>query len=407
MVRQYRYVSADSHLEIDSKHWLPRVPAQHRDRAPRVIRLPDGGDAWLVEGSPLREVPYDLYGGKGRDCWLPYGQSYDDTAGTGPPEQRLREQDRDGVNAEVLFPGGVSGPRLWRNIRDDDAYLAVVRAYNDFLAEDYCAGAPDRRIGLGVIPWTGVEDATRELERCARLGLRAVVLGAFPSGRGYPTPEDDTFWAAAVSMGMPLAVHQEFDRTGPRAATVFRYPRESREVLDRPGQGYVDQMAKFGRLGALNALQLTLAGVFDRFPALRLYFAETQIGWIPFFLQQADARFERHRGWAEDLLGMPRLQGPPSAYIRRHCFWGFQSDTVGVELRHHVGVERLIWASDFPHQDSEWPRSMDVVARNFAAVPPDETYRMVAANAVEYFRLAAAPAQAVATSRVRSLPSNG
>src|SRR5581483_7072951 len=218
------------------------------------------------------------------------------TVGTGSPEQRLREQDADGIDAEALFPG-FAGPGLWRSIRDDDAYLAVVTAYNDFLAEDYCAVAPDRLLGLGVIPWTNVDDAVRELERCARLGLKGVVLGTFPSGRGYPTAEDDAFWAAAVSLQMPITVHQEFDRTGERAGPAFAYPRASKELLARFGQGYVDQMAKFGRLGALNALQLVLAGVFDRFPTLRVYFAETQIGWMPFFLQQADTRYERHSGW--------------------------------------------------------------------------------------------------------------
>jgi uncharacterized protein len=388
MAPEYRYVSADSHLEIDSRHWAPRVPAQHRERVPRLIRLPDGGDAWLVEGRPLREVPADLYGGKGRDRWRPFGQSYETTPGTGSPEQRLREQDVDGIDAEVLFPG-VSGPPLWRSIQDDDAYRAIVYAYNDFLAQDYCAVAPDRLIGLGVIPWTGVEDAIRELERCARLGLKGVVLGVLPSGRGYPTPEDDAFWAAAVSLDMPITVHQELDPSGERGRVPFQFPRASREVLDRigPVRGFFNQMAKFGRLGSTNALQLVLAGVFDRFPTLRIYFAETQIGWIPFFLQQADTRYERHSKWAEELLGLPPLARPPSAYIREHCYWGFQHDTVGVELRHHIGVDRLMWATDFPHQDSEWPRTMDVVARNFAGVPAAETHRMVVGNARDFFHL--------------------
>src|SRR5438034_11316998 len=108
----YRVISGDSHLEVDSKRWIDRVPAEHRARAPRVIRLPDGGDAWLIEGQPLREVPSDLYGGKGRDGWLPFGQNYETTPGTGPAEQRLAELDTDGIDAEVLFPG-VSGPGMW------------------------------------------------------------------------------------------------------------------------------------------------------------------------------------------------------------------------------------------------------------------------------------------------------
>jgi predicted TIM-barrel fold metal-dependent hydrolase len=171
------------------------------------------------------------------------------------------------------------------------------------------------------------------------------------------------------------------------------------------GQGFVEQMAKFGLRGALNALQLVLAGVFDRFPSLRVYFAETQIGWLPFFLQQADARYHRHSRWAEDLLGLPPLARPPGAYIREHCLWGFQSDPVGVEVRRHIGVPSLMWATDFPHQDSEWPRSMDVVARNFAGVPADEVERMVVGNAVDFFHLtpagAAAPARREAGEAVQ------
>ena len=135
-----RIISGDTHLEIDSRWWADRVPAAYRERVPRVVRLPDGGDAWIVEGAPLRETPQDLYGGKGRDRWRPFGQTYEDTAGTGSATQRLAEQDKDGVDAEVIFPG-VSGPALWRNVRDNDAYLAIVRAYNSYLAEEYCERA--------------------------------------------------------------------------------------------------------------------------------------------------------------------------------------------------------------------------------------------------------------------------
>src|SRR5262245_11331436 len=159
MARTYRYISGDSHLETNSKNWIDRVPLEHRDRAPRIVRLPNGSDAWMVEGTPLRQNAADIYGGKGRDAWQPYGQQYETTPGTGPGSQRLKEQDADGVDAEVLFPGQVAGPRLWRAIQDDDAYKAVVRAYNDWLAEDYCSADPERLLGVPVIPWTNVDDA--------------------------------------------------------------------------------------------------------------------------------------------------------------------------------------------------------------------------------------------------------
>jgi uncharacterized protein len=396
MSSDYRYVSGDSHLEIDSKWWIDRVPAAHRDRAPRVVRLQDGGDAWLIEGRPLREVPSDLYAGKSRGGWRPLGQNYETTAGTGSPQQRLREQDTDGIDAEVLFPGA-SGPGLWSAIDDRDAYLGVVRAYNDFLAEDYCSVDPDRLIGLGVIPWTGVDDAIAELKHCASMGLKGVHLGVFPNGKGRPMPEDDRFWASALDLNMPVAVHEEFDRSGSRGGPLLDYSRATPEMRRRLGNNINRELAghvsKFGRRGFVNAVQMVLDGVFDRFPNLKIFFAETQVGWIPFALEMADVRFERHARWAEELLAWQPLQrfSVPSDYIREHCYWGFQHDFFGMQVRHNIGVERVIWAVDFPHQDSEWPESMKLIERQFAGVPDDEKRRMVARNAIDFFHLDAIP----------------
>ena len=391
MAKAYRYISGDSHLEIDSKWWVDRVPARHRDRAPRLVRLPDGGDAWLVEGRPLREVATDLYGGKGRDNWWPYGQNYETTPGTGTPQQRLQEQDQDGIDAEVFFPGA-SSPGIWRSIKDDDAYKAVVRAYNDWLGEDYCSVDRDRLIGLGFLPWTGVDDAIAEMEHCARIGFKGVNLGVFPSGKGYPTPEDDKFWTAAIDMNMPIAVHHQFDRSEDRAGPLVKFdaPKEIQARMPAT-RGFAEHVTLFGREGAVNALQLALTGVFDRLPRLHLFFGETQIGWIPFFLEMSEARYERHRYWAERLLNWKPMERQPTDYIREHCYWGFQHDRVGVELRDKIGVDRLIWAVDFPHQDSEWPNSMRLVDWNFGGVPDDEKHRMVAGNVIDFFHLDAIP----------------
>src|SRR5439155_15917047 len=150
---------------------------------------------------------------------------------------------------------------------------------------------------------------------------------------------------------------------------------------------FCGQMAKFGRLGGVNAIQMTLDGVFDRHPDLKVFFAETQIGWLPFFLEMCDVRYERHSKWAAELLGHNPLKGTPSEYIRRHCYWGFQHDSIGVELRHHIGLDHVLWAVDFPHQDSEWPRSQSLIERQFAEVPPDEKRKMTAQNANDYFHL--------------------
>lgn len=391
MPRTYRYISADSHLEVDSSGWLPRVPERYRDHAPHITRMANGGDAWVMDGRQVAEAnSFDLYGGKGRDQWLPIGANYWSTPGTGPATQRLQEQDTDGIDAEVLFPAQVNGPKLWRKISNNDAYKSVVRAYNDWLAQDYCATAPDRLLGVGTIPWTGVDDAIAEMQHCKDLGLKLVVIGVFPSGKGYPSPEDDRFWAASLDIQMPVAIHVDLDRSGERDGPLYRYAREPEELRSRlhtPIGGIVGQTARFARAAGLNAVQLTLDHLFDRFPALKVYLAENSIGWVPFFLNMADIRYGRHRWWVEKELDWKPLDRKPSEVIREHFYWGFQEDPIGVELRSHLNLDQIVWGTDFPHQESEYPHSLGVVARNFAGVPPAEKRKMVAGNIIEFLHL--------------------
>jgi predicted TIM-barrel fold metal-dependent hydrolase len=388
----YRYISGDSHLEIDTKHWTGRVPARWREQAPRLVHQPDGSDAWAINNKIARAAAAaDLYGGKGRDQYVPFGARYEGTPGTGSAEQRLREQDQDGIDAEVLFPSQQGGPKLWRRIEDDDAYKSVVRAYNGWLAEEYCAVDPRRLIGVGILPLThDVQDTIGEIEYCAKAGLKTVLLQGFPSGLPYPSADDDRFWSAALDLNMPVSVHVDLDRSGDRAGPLLRFPREPEDIMDKLVPGLVDQVARFGPVrgnGAIPAVQWVLSGLFDRFPKLKILFAENQIGWIPFFLQGADVRYDRHYHWAQRLLGFKPLRRAPSEIIREHYFWGFQFDRVGVELRHKINVDRLIWGSDFPHQESDWPDSLGVIERNFAGVPEDEKHKMVCGNAVDFFRL--------------------
>jgi len=392
VTRLYRYISADSHLEIDSKHWLDRVPEKYRDLAPRLVSQADGSDAWIIGDTIKRPAAAaDLYGGKGRDQYVPFHGRYEGTPGTGSAEQRLREQDRDGIDAEVLFPSQQGGPKLWRRIENDGAYKAVVRAYNSWLAEEYCAVDPARLISVGILPLVdNVSDVIAELAYCANIGFKTVLLQGFPSGKPYPSQNDDVFWHRALELDMPISVHVDLDRTGGRKGPLFKYPNESTEILQKLTHDLVDQVGRFGPVrgnGSIAAVQWVLSGLFDRFPSLRIFFAENQIGWIPFFLQGADVRYDRHHRWADRLLGLKPLQRPPSEYIREYFYWGFQFDRIGVELRHKINVDRLMWGSDFPHQESDWPESLKIIEKNFAGVPDVERRKMVCGNAVEFFRL--------------------
>jgi predicted TIM-barrel fold metal-dependent hydrolase len=390
MAKPYEFISSDTHLEVLPERWTGRVDAKYREQMPRTVPHPDGGDALYIEGAPLFQVAYlDLRAGRTSENWQPFDVKVEDTAGVGSPEQRLYEQDQDGCAAEVLFPNMQAGPGLWRNIADDNAYLAAIRAYNDWLAEEYCAVDPRRLIGLGVMPMTTLADSLAELEHCAKLGLRGVVLSAFPNGMAYPLPEDDQFWSAAMAMHMPLTVHVAFDRGGPRAEQpTFIYPDENPDILRKVKRGLVDQMALLGLRPATSFSQLIASGVFDRLPDLRIFFAETRLGWVPFWMNEADFWYERHRHWAQRYLGFKPLQRKPSEYMQEHFLFSVQGpELVAIELRHHLGVEHIMFATDFPHIECEWPNTKPTLDCLMAGVSPDEKYKIVAGNVIDYFGL--------------------
>ena len=166
---------------------------------------------------------------------------------------------------------------------------------------------------------------------------------------------------------------------------VLKYAKEDENALKHTD--LVAQVSRFGRAGGTNAVQMVLSGLFERFPNLRILWAENQIGWIPFYMDMADVRYKRHIHWTEKLLGFKPLKELPSHYLQENCWWGFQIDPTGVEMRHHMGVDHLVWASDFPHQESEWPNDAEMNERNFAGVPAEERHKMVCDNIVEFLHL--------------------
>jgi len=385
LARKYRYISADSHFECPPDQWTHRVPKEYRDRAPRRIRLSDGKDAIISEGRPITYGGTSWVGGRSPEEFNPTRIDYDGTPGCGTPEQRLREQDKDGIDAEVLFALGIRQP----SVRDKNARLAIVQGFNDYMAEEYCAIAPDRLIGVGVLPDCGAEEDIAEMERCARMGLKAVCLESFPSGQRYPIPQDDKFWAAAVDMNMPITIHTSFHHhVQGRDVYQLKYPIEL-EGEERPPTDFVQRLARQGiyHCGALEAVQLILSGVFDRFPKLRIYWAENNLGWIPYYYEQMDQEYQTNRYWAERLLGLKPLSRLPSEYLREHAYWGFFEDAIGVRLRHEIGVGRVMWSTDFPHIVSRWPNSLKVMESQMVGVPEEEKYQMVAGNAIEFFHL--------------------
>ena len=385
MARTYRFISADSHYESPPEHWTPRVAKEYRERAPRRIKLAGGGDGLVMEGRSLVYGGTSLYGGRAPEIFDPTKLDFENTPGCGSAEQRLREQDQDGIDAEVLFALDVRNAA----IKDKRARIAVVQGFNDFFGEEYCAVDRDRLIGMAVLPDSGAAEDIAEMERCKRMGLKGAWLATFPSGKSVPTAEDDRFWAAALDLDMPLVVHTSFPaKVGSRETPLFNYPKEP-EGEKRPPTDFVQRFARQAphHSGSVEISQLIIAGVFDRFPKLQIYWAENNVGWLPYFCEQIDHEYTTNRFWAERQLGLPRLKRLPSEYLKENAHWGFFEDRVGIKLRHEIGVDRIMWSTDFPHIVTRWPNSLKTLESQMTNVPEDERRKMVADNAIKFFHL--------------------
>jgi uncharacterized protein len=390
MPRTYGLISGDSHLQIPPDRWTHRVPAKYKDLAPRRIRLPEGGDGVVGVGGNLVWGGTGSYAGHTPEDYYPMAPiDYDETVGSGGPEQRVKEQDADGIEAELIYAGTPTGLRFIEKVPDHQGHLAMIRAYNDFFAEDYCGYAPDRLFGTGVLPKGTIDEKIAEMERCKRIGLKAIHITSYPSGRNYPMPEDDKFWAASVDLEVPVTIHTALaHHTGEGGEPLFNYPTKPQG--DLPPDDFVSHMSRYygwSRSGGVDAVQMALDGLFDRFPKLHIYWGENAIGWVPFMYEQMDIEYEKSHFWAERLYGLKRLERRPSEYLREHAYWGFYEDRVGIELRHWLGVDHIIWGGDFPHYPTRWPESRQYLARQLEGVPEDEQRQMLCQNLIDFLHL--------------------
>ena len=377
-MRDYQLVSGDSHIETPPDLWTARMPAHLKERAPRVVEMPEGGGGLdLGMGAAPQGVSLAMQAGVAYKDLKRTGFAWDGTApGTGDGASRVAEQDKDGMDAELLFCSVAA--QLAKESDDTELVIASMRSYNDWVLEDYNSEAPDRLFGLPLLPTTGVADAVAELHRVSEKleAFRAVQLLRFPTGAGNLSDEDEPLWTAAEDLGITIACHHNFG---------------SSEELAPPrilGEGKADQNMftylltcdlPVPTLPIFTILQLMLGGVLDRHPKLRFIFAETYIGWIPYWIEQMDDRYERHRHWMG--VDLPR---PPSQYLRDHFAFTFQEDHIGVKLREDIGIDNICWATDTPHPVGDWPYSAEVAARQFRGIPDEERRKIQSLNTLEW-----------------------
>jgi predicted TIM-barrel fold metal-dependent hydrolase len=361
MPRHYELIDCDAHVNEPPDLWLDRLPSRFRDRAPRVERF-DEGDAWVLEGVDA-PINFGLNASAGMDPlkMTPWCRWEDVREGGYDPAARIAEMDRDQVDAELLYPT----PRLSHSIianRDRDFHVALVQAYNDWLSE-FASHDTERFGGVFLVPNRGVDTALAEIERASQLpGMKGALVGCWPHGDLTLTEEDDAVWHALAERGIPMHIHVSLVDAMP-STHEGRIPGDVR-FYDAPKR----------------MLQLAWSGVFERVPDLRVVFVEVDCGWVPYVKEQADDRYRR-----QALGAKLKLDRPPSHYIEQHMWFTWITDHYGVRNRKDIGVDRMMWSSDFPHVGANWPTSWRVVQAEMSGVDPAERARMLAGNAQDLY----------------------
>lgn len=373
---EYRIIDADSHLNEPGNVWQDRVPSSMKERAPKMVDLPEGRVGWSFDGGE-RVTPIGMSAVAGIDStqYNTAGTPKDKIRpGSYDPHARVEEMEYEMLQAQVLYPSvALTGAHQLSN--DPELQMACVRAYNDWLREDFCSVAPDRLIGLPLGPMTGIEDLTSEWRRISKQGARGMIVSTYPNAGSAPAPEDDRFWDEVQDWDYPMHIHFGFVGAGAglsRGAPPQGPARFAGAFLSRIGANIYKPLC-----------DILVTGLFEKHPKLKMVAVETGLGWIPFYLESMDDLFLRSR-WHTNVS----LKRMPSEYFKEHVWATFITDPIGVEMRHHIGVDHIMWSTDYPHVASDFPNSQRTAAYELRHVPADEKKKMMRDNAAKLYRLA-------------------
>jgi uncharacterized protein len=371
---RYTRISADCHVDLC---WLPpdlftsNASAAMRDRMPYVTDGPNGPRWMTKKGAKLGLV--NGMGSAGREYVPGKIHRSDRMAATGlyedgkrgvrrltDPELRLKDQERDGVQAEVLY--GILGAT--RRLNDAEAAVELVRIYNEWLA-GFCDTHPDRYAGLACIPNSPIEAAVQEMRRVIK---RGAVRGLEIANSHDIVPLWDPQWNPVWEVANEAALPVHFHTIGERRADFEKLPPELARVE------HAVHISGFQIYIATTLMSVIFAGVLERYRNVKIVIGESGIGWIPYVLDRMDAEWE-------DQFKELTLTMRPSDYWRRQCRATFQSDRIGIKLLDDLGHDTIMWGSDFPHPDGVWPDSSQFIERELGHLPAEVRYKIVCENA--------------------------
>jgi predicted TIM-barrel fold metal-dependent hydrolase len=360
-------ISADSHITEPAGTYVDHIDPAFRDRAPRLERHDTLGDVFVVDGFP-RPISLGTAAAAGLDPSeiRQSGRTFDELhRGGWDPVARLGDQDRDGVAAEVIYP---TVGMIICNHRDADYKHACFEAYNRWIAE-YCSHDPARLLGAGQTAMRTPEEGIADLEAIKALGLRGVMMPGVP-GRGgdsdpdYDSPAYDEFWEAAIELGLPLSFHiltTRAERTrGPKMNGFLSIVRGCQDIMG----------------------MLVLGGVFERHPDLQIVCVEADAGWVPHFMYRMDHAYKRHRYWLPAGQELTKL---PSEHFANNIHVTFQDDWTAFRFASDMNWSHLMWANDFPHSDSTWPWSQELLAEHTKQLTDEQTRAILSGNVARLY----------------------
>ena len=357
-------ISADSHVTEPAATYVDYIDPAWRDRAPRLIDGGDLGDVFHVEGfkTPIKIGTAAAAGLRPEQ--IRQGRRFEELhRGGWDPTARLGDQDRDGVAAEVIYP---TVGMVLCNHRDIEFKHACFQAYNRWITE-FCSHDTDRLLGVGQTAMRTVEDGIADIQAIKDAGLRGVMMPGLPGGDAdYDDPVWDPFWRAAIELGLPLSFHilttRAGETRGPKMNTFLSIVRGCQDIMG----------------------MLVLGGVFERHPDLKIVCVEADAGWVPHFMYRMDHAYKRHRFWLKAGQDLSKM---PSEYFAENIYLTFQDDWTAFKHADDMNFRRLMWANDFPHSDSTWPWSQEMLAEHTAQLDDVQKNAILTGNVADLYKI--------------------
>ena len=358
--------SVDDHVVEHRDAFKGRLPAKFGDRGPRIVEVtgetvdPLGNvhtgtqQVWEIDGTRYPTIGLNAVAGKPKEEIGLEPVRFDEMRpGCYDIDERIKDMDQDGVHAQLCFPSlpGFAGSTFF-DMADKELAHACVQAWNDFAIDEWCAAYPGRQIPLVILPYWDVDLSTAEVQRAAAKGAKAVSFTESPARRGPSV-------VAQRPLGQPPR------RCSGRRPAGVPPLRQRRRADVAPDANFAVAIALFGTNSQFAMTDLLLSPVFHKFPRLKVALSEGGIGWMPWLLERIDYTWERHRHYTGC---NPDVR--PSDLFRQHIFGCFISDDAGIDERHRIGVDNIMFESDYPHSDSNWPSQPDRRSRRCSPTSP-------------------------------------